>query len=436
MKQIEEIIDSVIAGDNVEVLKTFPDNCVDLIITSPPYDSLRYYDNNTGYINYEELVPQMYRILKPGGLVIWVVGDETINGSESGTSFKMALDFKSKKFLLHDTMIYEKNGSPFPAKRNGNRYTQIFEFMFVFSKNKPKTVNLICDKPNAWHGVERFGTTTCRNINGDLEVKERTPVRKFSPRYNIVKFKTGKNYSSKDEEAYLHPAIFPEQLAADNIQTWTLEGDVVLDLFNGSGTVCKMAKILNRKFIGIDISEKYCELARLRINRYHVPLSKSSDKYFEALKNDYLPFLTKKLQLNECELKINGENTAALDFYYKNDGFKFFETSCYYHENVAIEYQKETSDGYLINILNSIQAKFIILLICFENKDSFYLLTTDNFKKLIEDKTYKLDTGLSSTSRQRNIKNNKGDSYVFTLDCIKENFILIAERKRISEAIE
>ena len=155
------------------------------------------------------------------------------------------------------------------AKRNGNRYTQIFECMFIFSKDKPKTCNLICDKPNKWAGHTNWGKNTNRLKSGELkETTDIKPVPDFSPRNNIWKYNIGKGFNSSDKESHQHPAIFPEQLAEDHILSWSNEGDIVLDPFSGSGTTCKMAKKNKRNYIGIDISEEYCKLAENILNKY------------------------------------------------------------------------------------------------------------------------------------------------------------------------
>ena len=260
MKWLNEII----CGECSEVLSKVDDDYVDMTLSSPPYDGLRNYKGYVFDIN--KIISQLYRITKKGGVVVWVVGDEVKNGSETGTSFRQALAFLDKGFLLHDTMIYEKNTSSFPARRSGNRYTQIFEYMFVFSKDKPKTANLICDKENRWVGYVNWGKNTNRNQKGELvEVKDIKPVPKFSPRNNIWRYVVGAGYGQKDKSAYKHPATFPEQLALDNIMSWSNEHDVVLDPMNGSGTTCVAAKKLNRNYIGVDISEEYCDLARSRL---------------------------------------------------------------------------------------------------------------------------------------------------------------------------
>lgn len=266
----------IICGDNIQVLSTFRDECIDLTVTSPPYDNLRYYE---GYnFDFENLAKELFRITKQGGVVVWVVGDATIKGSETGTSFKQALFFKEIGFRLHDTMIYEKNSAPYPASKKGNRYTQIFEYMFVFSKNgRPKTANIICDKKNKRGGKIVVGVASYRKKDGVLIKRGKQLVDDFGVRNNIWRYNTGKGTTTKDEIAHQHPAIFPDALAQDHIISWSNEGDIVLDPMCGSGTTCLMAKKLNRKYIGIDVSKYYCRLSekRLTYNEDIIDLAKN-----------------------------------------------------------------------------------------------------------------------------------------------------------------
>jgi len=245
-------------------MRTFPEGVIDLTVTSPPYDNLRTYK---GYdFNFEEIAKELYRVTKQGGVVVWVAGDATIKGSETGTSFRQALYFKEIGFNLHDTMIYQKDAYLFPET---NRYYPAFEYMFVFSKGKPKTVNLIADKPNKRYGEKVTGTE--RNPDGTLKpraaVKNKTNrvIKKFGVRTNVWQYSPGYNKSTKDKYAYKHPAIFPEQLAQDHILSWSNVGDLVFDPMCGSGTTCKMAKLNGRNYIGIDIAEEYVEMARRRV---------------------------------------------------------------------------------------------------------------------------------------------------------------------------
>ena len=262
---VRKTTQEVICGDSIEVLKTFPDESVDLTVTSPPYDNLRDYK---GYsFDFEGIARELYRVTKDGGVVVWVVGDQTTNGSESGTSFKQALYFKEIGFNLHDTMIYEKNGAPFPEV---NRYYQCFEYMFVFSKGKPKTTNLLRDRKNKWEGS--FGKRSQRLTDGTLQQKEAIKCEEYGVRFNFWRFNGGFGYTTQDEIAYQHPAMFPEKLAQDHILSWSNEGDTILDPMCGSGTTLKMAHNLKRNYIGIDISEEYCEIARQRIKGQSQPL--------------------------------------------------------------------------------------------------------------------------------------------------------------------
>lgn len=240
------------------------DGSVDLTVTSPPYDDLRAYNGFEWDI--DGVIEQLWRVTKTGGVVVWVVGDKTHKGSESGTSFRTALKFMEYGWNLHDTMIYEKNTSSFPARRNGTRYTQIFEYMFVFSKGTPKKASLICDKPNKYAGHVNWGKNTKRRKDGILkDVGKIKEVPDYSPRNNIWKYVVGGGFATKDKIAHEHPAIFPEKLAEDHILSWSEEGDLVLDIFGGSGTVAKMAEVNNRNSIYIDISEEYTNLAKERL---------------------------------------------------------------------------------------------------------------------------------------------------------------------------
>lgn len=249
------------------MLQRVPDNFIALTVTSPPYDHLRFFEKkiklNTKAdviydFSFEKIASELYRTTNEGGVLVWVVGDATINGSETGNSFKQALFFIELGFKLNDTMIYLKNSAPFPAGKH-KRYSQVFEYMFVFTKGKPKTVNLIKDKPNKEHGSIVEGTN--RQKDGTFKRGKKREVGEFGYRDNVWKM-SNRNISEITKQ---HPAIFPEKLAEGHILTWSKKGDLVCDPFCGSGTTLKMAKINKRNFIGCDISEEYCQLSKLRI---------------------------------------------------------------------------------------------------------------------------------------------------------------------------
>ncbi len=244
------------------------DNLIDLTISSPPYDQIRSYKGFT--FPFKDIAKELYRITANGGVIVWVVNDQVIKGSESGTSFRQALEFMEVGFRLHDTMIFEKNGSAFPASRKGNRYTQIFEYMFVFSKGKPKTHNIICDKPNKHEGFVAH-KTTYRNKAGELISRTQKAVPSHSPRNNIWRYIVGFGGITKDKIAHKHPAIFPDKLAEDHILTWSNPKDLIYDVCAGSGTTGIMAYELKRKFILSELSSEYCQVIQDRFKeRFNV----------------------------------------------------------------------------------------------------------------------------------------------------------------------
>ena len=260
-------INKIYNEDCLDTMLRMSDSVVDLTVTSPPYDNIRTYGNNTdktwGEQIWKPIIKELFRVTKNGGVVVWIVGDATIKGSETGTSFRQALYFMECGFKLHDTMIYEKNSSSFPAAATSKRYTQIFEYMFVFTKGKIRSdIKLIADKANKWAGYVNWGNNTQYNKDGELiQVSDIKPVPEFSLRNNIWKYTVGFNDKTK------HPAVFPERLANDHIMSWSNEGDLIYDPFMGSGTTAKMARLLNRNWIGSEISKEYCDIANERINQ-------------------------------------------------------------------------------------------------------------------------------------------------------------------------
>ncbi len=240
----------------LETLKRMPDDVIDMTITSPPYDDLR--DYNGYHFPVEEIAAGLFAKTKPGGVVVWVVGDRTLNGNETLTSFRHAITFQEAGFKVHDTMIYAKN-NPIPSDC-GKRYRQCFEYMFCFSKEQPQTFNPIMQPIKQEKAFKSFRITKVgRN---DLAHDHVAPKeRKVN---NIFFYNVGTS-SSKDKIAFEHPAIFPERLAHDQISTWTNEGDLVYDCFMGSGTTAKVAHLLKRRWLGSEISAEYVAIARERL---------------------------------------------------------------------------------------------------------------------------------------------------------------------------
>lgn len=243
-------------GDCKEVMAGMPDGCIDLTVTSPPYDNLRKYKGYT--FDFEPIARQLYRVTKPGGVVVWVVGDATINGSETGTSFRQALYFKEIGFNLHDTMIYEKiNFIPLTHRR----FEQCFEFMFVLSKGAPKTFNPLLiptTLPGQTYNWGKKGYGPAVKEGAQRRRNENTVTKVTKIRRNIWQYPTGGNRVG-------HPAPFPEDLARDHILSWSNPGDTILDPMVGSGTTGKIAIKYDRNFIGIDIARDYLEISEKQI---------------------------------------------------------------------------------------------------------------------------------------------------------------------------
>lgn len=250
-------LNEIICGDAVDVMKTMPAESIDLVVTSPPYDELRNY--NGYHFNFEGMARGLFRVMKKGGVVVWVVGDKINKGNKSLTSFKQALFFQNLGFNAHDVMIYRKKNTPF---MRSNAYTNCYEFMFVFSKGSPKTFNPLKTK-TVRQGQEMLpfnkkADGVNKKIKGELK-----PEKTLT---NIWDYAVGFGGSTSDKIAFQHTAIFPEKLAEDHILSWTTAGDVVFDPMCGSGTTCKMAAINKRHYIGCDISKEYVELTKKRLN--------------------------------------------------------------------------------------------------------------------------------------------------------------------------
>jgi len=253
---------ALFVGDAVKVMEGFPENSVDLVLTSPPYDELRDYKGYT--FDYVAMGKSLYRILKEGGVVVWVVGDKIKKGDKSLTSFKQALAFQEIGFKVHDVMIYRKKNTPF---MRSNAYTNCYEYMFVFSKNGPSTFNPLKVK------TVRQGEELLPHNKGTdgVNKKIKKELKAEKTRVNIWEYAVGFGGSTSDKIAFKHPAIFPEKLAEDHILSWTNEGDVVFDPMCGSGTTCKMALLNKRTYIGCDISKEYIDIAKKRLRNTNVP---------------------------------------------------------------------------------------------------------------------------------------------------------------------
>ncbi len=257
----------------IDTMKQLTDEFVDMTLTSPPYDNLREYN---GYqFPVEEIARSLFRITKTGGVAVWIVGDRTVNGDETLTSFEHAFAFRNAGFKVHDTMIYAKN-NPIPSDC-GRRYRQAFEYMFCFSKGTPKTFNPITEPTkSAGEKIKAFRITQRGRGNVPAEDIGRQ-IKSERKASNIFSYNVGTS-SSKDKVAFEHPAIFPEQLARDQISTWSNPGELVYDCFMGSGTTAKAAHQLGRQWLGSEISSDYVQISLERLEPYTGPLALASMK--------------------------------------------------------------------------------------------------------------------------------------------------------------
>ena len=251
----------LLTGDCVEVMADWPADCVDLTVTSPPYDDMRNYE---GYqFHFAEIAAELLRVTKPGGVCVWVVGDRIRRGDRTLTSFRQAIHFQNIGWRVHDVMIWVKTSTPF---MRSNAYRPASELMLVLSKGPPATVNLLTQptKQQGW-GYAQYKKQE-DGINKYRPVKRKA----HAPRTNVWTYRTGGGTS--DKVAFKHPAIFPDKLAHDHILSWSNPGDLVLDPMMGSGTVPKQAAMLGRDYIGIDIAAEYVAIAGERMSMVTQPL--------------------------------------------------------------------------------------------------------------------------------------------------------------------
>ena len=246
-------MNSIYNENCLDTMKGMQDSCIDLTVTSPPYDGLRVYN---GYsFDFDLVASELYRVTKQGGVVVWIIGDSTTKGSESGTSFRQALGFKEAGFNLHDTMIWRKS-NPMPKFRS-KRYFDVFEYMFVLSKGQPKTFNPLMQSNK--RAGELYDYTAKVKTKGKVRTKKTFNINDERYKDNIWECAVAKNDTD-------HPAVFPESLIADHITSWSNEGDIVYDPFIGSGTTALAARSLGRTYIGSEISKEYCLIAERRLS--------------------------------------------------------------------------------------------------------------------------------------------------------------------------
>jgi len=259
----------IIHNDAVTAMKeNLADDSVDMVLTSPPYDDLRTYNDSIrwGWEVFDQTASELTRVLKPGGVIVWNIGDQTVKGSETGNSFRQALHFMDKYGLnLHDTMIWQKSNFSNPSR---NRYHQVFEYVFILSKGQPKTFNPIIDRKNVYGGKPgSFGENTVTNRDGSKSIRKQKINREYGMRHNVWIVNTaGQERTAKK---WGHPAMFSLEFAQDQIRSWSNENDLVYDPFGGSGTTAEAAIRLNRNFVISEIDQDYCDIIQERIKATH-----------------------------------------------------------------------------------------------------------------------------------------------------------------------
>jgi site-specific DNA-methyltransferase (adenine-specific) len=260
-----QFVNNVIHGDCVEGMARLPSECIPLTVTSPPYDHLRHYGGQVFDLDkFRDVADQLFRITMPGGVVVWVVQNQIVDGGESAEGFRQCLHFRELGFRLHNTIIMARNGRRSPSTV---RYVPSPEYAFVLSKGRPRAINLIQDRPNSTAG-ERL-KQSIRFPDGSLVT--RTYETKFTPdlgqRGTVWVYDAGYHKTTKDQFAFEHPALMPEAMARDLIWSWSRPGDLVFDPMCGAGTTCKMAVLLGRHFLGLEIVARYCDIARERVRQ-------------------------------------------------------------------------------------------------------------------------------------------------------------------------
>lgn len=250
---MQRFLNKITCGDNCDLLGELPRECIDLVVTSPPYDDLRTYGGHSW--DFYGVAWQLKRVLKPGGVIVWVVADATKDGSETCTSMEQALFFRRLGLNVHDTMIYRKtNGG---ANGSMKAYLACWEYMFIFSAGEPKALNLLRDRKNVTPPSKKEECAGRRHVTGETKGRRIIDRQEYGVRWNVWDYALTGNDTG-------HPAPFPYKLAADNIRTWSNPGDVVLDPFSGSGTTAKAAKELERQYIGFEINPAYCNIGEAR----------------------------------------------------------------------------------------------------------------------------------------------------------------------------
>lgn len=250
-------------------MKQFSSESIDLIFTSPPYDTRRSY-GGVDASNYNEwlkpILAEFQRILKPTGNLLFNIGNKWQNWKSHTYVYDIpSLAESCRLRFIHDIIWKQGSGFALPIKMI-DEYEHIY--WFNTTEGQPTFYPDSLRHPYKKSSIQRYKADfrNCRFVedrllgkwNGDYVHREPNPLGALP--FNIIEM------SAETENPYQHPAVFPMHLARYIISGWSKAGDVVLDPFVGSGTTIASAKELHRKWIGIDIKPEYCEMSQRRIN--------------------------------------------------------------------------------------------------------------------------------------------------------------------------
>lgn len=258
----EKLIDTIYCTDCVEGMKELKDNSIDVIVTSPPYDSLRTYNGFS--VDLHATGEQIFRVLKDGGICAMVIQDQTSNFGKSLTSFRTIVDWCDNiGFKLFENVIYHKNGTEGAWWKY--RFRVDHEYIPLFLKGKkPAYFNKEPLKIPSKHGGKTMTGSGNRKTNGELTETVRREINPMKCRGTVWDYMMA---GDKNPLKRKHPAVFPDQIPIDIITCFCPEQGIVLDPFMGSGSTAVAAAKLGRHFVGFDICEEYVDLAYQRLKK-------------------------------------------------------------------------------------------------------------------------------------------------------------------------
>lgn len=259
---IHDWVDKVHCMECVEGMEMLPDDCVDLVVTSPPYDAVRKY--NGFAFDLHQTGAQIHRVLKDGGIAAMVIQDQTKDFGKSLTSFRTIIDWcDSFGFKLFECVIYRKNGSEGAWWKH--RFRVDHEYIPLFLKgDRPAYFDKQPLRVPSKHGGKVMSGSGNRRTDGATNGTVRREINATKCRGTIWNYLMA---GDKNPLKRKHPAVFPDAIPSDLIQCFCPPGGIVLDPFIGSGSTAVQALKHERHFIGFDISQEYCDLCNQRLEK-------------------------------------------------------------------------------------------------------------------------------------------------------------------------